>query len=90
MWNAWSNSSLVAAVHENGVQGPVEVAAAADADRLDRAQRILFLPGPTGMPAARNARAKCMMFTAKRPDLEALALGRKGWSGVGHGTFDHV
>ena len=82
--------ALVAAVGENGVQGPVEVAAAADADRLDRAQRILLLPGPTGMPAARNARAKCMMFTAKRRTSKRLrSAGRAGAASV-MGYFDHV
>jgi hypothetical protein len=30
------------------------------------------LPGPTGMPAARSARAKCMMLVANRPGSKRL------------------
>ncbi len=41
MWNAWSNSiALVASVDEHRMQGPVEVAAVAEIDHLDRADRI--------------------------------------------------
>ena len=48
---------MLVALHEHGVQRPVEILARADARRLHRFERIEHAPGPTGMPArAQRAR----------------------------------
>ncbi len=50
------------------MQRPVEIIAMANARGLHRAdQHPACVPGPTGSPAARNARAKCMMFSGSGP-----------------------
>ena len=50
--------ALLVALHEHGVQRPVEVLPRADPRRLDGGDRVETAPGPTGRPAARSARAK--------------------------------
>ena len=53
-------------LHEHGVQRPVEVFAVADARGSTASSASRTAPGPTGMPAARSARAKYTMFSASR------------------------
>jgi hypothetical protein len=61
---------LVAALHEHRMQRPVEVLARCkQATRHRGIQRIEHAPGPTGMPASRSTRAKCMMFSASLPEI---------------------
>ncbi len=67
--------ALVAPVDEHRVQGPVEVGAAAEPDRLDRADRIEHLARADRHAGGAQARAKCMMLVANRPGSKRLREG---------------
>ena len=68
--------ALVAPVHEHGVQGPVEVAAPPDADRLDRADGIQHLARADRHAGGAQRTREVHDVDGEAPGLEALALGR--------------
>ena len=67
MWNAWSNSSNARAGREKPRPASSRNRRAARRRRLERPQRIQHRSGPTGSPAPRSTRAKCMTFSASLP-----------------------
>jgi hypothetical protein len=57
---------LIGPVDEDRVQRPVEIGAVGDA-ALTAATASMTLPGPSGSPAARSVRAKCIKLATRRP-----------------------